>query len=165
MKIEHLLLQKKTEIHEKWIHRLISLYPDNSHAFFASQKNQFNNPIGYTFSNATEQILEILIKEEDLENALSPLDDIIRIQAVQEFTPSKALSFIIDLKQILREELKRECGEHHLEDEWIELETKIDKLILYAFDIYVKCREKIYQLKVRDSKRSVAAILDRVTTK
>ena len=82
-----------------------------------------------------------------------------RIRAVQDFTPSQALSFIFPLKRIIREELCVEIAEKQLSDEMLSLESAIDNLALSAFDIYMKCREKIYDIKANEVKRSTFRLL------
>ena len=58
--------------------------------------------------------------------------------------------FILLLKKVLRD-----CLSDHLEDAAIVLElfafeSKIDLLCLMAFDIYMACKEKIYQISAND---------------
>jgi len=80
------------------------------------------------------------------------LDNIIRIKAIQDFTPSQAISFIFDLKKIVREEFKSDNSgfEDRISEELSKLDSRIDNLALEAFDIYMKCREKIYDLRAKE---------------
>ena len=45
--------------------------------------------------------------------------------------------------------------------ELLNLESAIDDLALLAFDIYVECREKIYELKANQEKASTFAAFKR----
>ena len=93
---------------------------------------------------------------------ISPfLDKVIRIRAVQDFTPSQALAFIFDLKRLVREELGGEIREGQLSEELRRFEEEIDKVGLLALDIYMKCREEIYEVRVKEVKRSVSRLIDR----
>ena len=80
------------------------------------------------------------------------LDPIIRIRAVQNFTPSQATSFILSLKKVLRENLTKELRDNGATAELIAFESKIDQLCLMAFDIYMQCREKIYQISANETR-------------
>ena len=42
-----------------------------------------------------------------------------------------------------------------------ELEEKIDEMVLISFDIYLKCRETLYQIRVEQAKNQVAGLLRR----
>jgi hypothetical protein len=44
-------------------------------------------------------------------------------------------------------------------DEMVAFEEQIDQLILLSFDIYVKCRERIYELKTDDVRRMTFRLL------
>jgi hypothetical protein len=82
----------------------------------------------------------------------SYLDPIIRIRAVQNFSPSQATAFILSLKKALRTNLTKELRDIRNLKGLFELESKIDQLSLMAFDIYMQCREKIYQLSANEMK-------------
>ncbi|MEW6715073.1 MAG: RsbRD N-terminal domain-containing protein, partial [Nitrospirota bacterium] len=68
----------------------------------------------------------------------------------QEFSPSKALSFLFLLKKVIRAEVSNEAREYHLFDELSAIESRIDELVNISFDIYMQCREKIYELKANE---------------
>ena len=46
-------------------------------------------------------------------------------------------------------------------DELTAFENRIDHLSLLAFDLYVGCREKIYEIKANEVKRKYFKLLDR----
>jgi hypothetical protein len=82
------------------------------------------------------------------------LDRIIRIRAVQELTPSQALAFILDLKQVVGEVAGEAAA-----DELRAFEQRVDQLVLTAFDVYSECREQISSIRINEiRKRS----LDRI---
>ena len=85
----------------------------------------------------------------------SSLDTIIRIRAVQNFSPSDALAFMVGLKKILRKKFKKELKHSVQLIELTQLEDRIDQVSLMAFDIYMQCREKIYELKVSTEREKI----------
>ena len=56
------------------------------------------------------------------------------------------------LKNIIRDNLKKELADSRTADEMLQFESKIDSLVLAAFDIYMECREKIFQLQANETK-------------
>jgi len=86
-------------------------------------------------SEGVEGIFEDLLQGVDKGRVSVFLDTIIRIRAIQEFTPSQAVSFVFFLKNIIREELAAEIRQHTVSDDLVQLENQIDSLGLLAFDI------------------------------
>ena len=80
------------------------------------------------------------------------IDNIVRIRAVQDYSPSQATAFIFLLKKAIRNEVTTELREDQLFNEYMEFESRIDELALFTFDIHMMCREKIYELKVNEIK-------------
>lgn len=155
MGLRSLLFKKRSLILQRWFDVILSIYPPETSSFMKNNKNRFTNPAGHTLLQSIGDIFEELPKGMD-EDKVSPLlDNILRIKAVQEFTPSQATGFIFHLKRILREELREEIQDNALFDELLRLESEIDRMALLAFDIFMKCREKIYELKSRGITRSL----------
>jgi hypothetical protein len=52
-------------------------------------------------------------------------------------------------------------------DEWMKFQSKIDELALFAFDIYMDCREKICEIRVNQAKTEkemAFRMMERMTT-
>ena len=165
MKLYNLLSEKKSAILNRWYDAVLDTYPSDTSGFLKGQKNPFLNPVGSTIFQGIENLFEELLCENNSpipslvkgsegglsgEKASLFLDDIIRIRAVQEFTPSQSVAFVLLLKNAIREELKSELVERQLLEELLFFESKIDDMALLSFDIYMKCREKLFQLKVNE---------------
>jgi hypothetical protein len=87
------------------------------------------------------------------------LEDIIKIRAVQEFSPSEALSFLFGLKKIIRKGLLEIYQNNQIISEACIMDEKFDTLYALAFDIYNDCRVKIQEIKMAEIKcRSERAI-------
>lgn len=155
MKLEKLLAQKKTAIIKKWFDLVVDTYPADTSRFLKSQKDPFANPVGGTTRRGLESLLDELRQGFDCEAAAASLDPIIRIRAVQDFTPSEATGFILSLKSIIRDILSPSLQDNELSEEFRAFEYRIDTLCLLAFDIYVKCREKIFQIKATEQQNRV----------
>ena len=157
--MKEILEKKKAEISKRWLDVIVATYPNDNSGFLMNQKDRFANPVGYTFLKGVNGIIEVLIKGEDLTESLPFLEDIIKVRAIQDFTPAKAMGFIFKLKTIIREVLGKEIGQNQIYSELFELESRIDDLALTTFDIYVKCREQLYELRTDELKRMTFSLL------
>jgi len=158
MNIESLLTSKKTSITQKWIDRVLDSY--GAPEFFKKQKDRFANPIGTTISQNLPELYDVLIAEREIAAATKPLENIIKIRAVQDFTPSQAVSFVYLLKHIIREELAREKQGQTLGPGLAALEARIDQAALMAFDLYMECRERLHQIRINEILSGRSALTD-----
>jgi len=161
MKIEDFLSNKKNAILKRWFNRILETYPDETARFIKKEKDPFANPVGATIWKGIEEVFKELLTEIDPPKVSSFLDGIIRVRAIQNFTPSQAVMFIFFLKEIIREELDNDIRNKGISKEIVKIESKIDKLALISFDIYVQCREKIYQLKTDEVKNRYFRLLQK----
>ncbi len=158
---EVFLSQKKAAITKKWFALVIETYPSDTAKFLKSQKNPFANPVGRTIYQGLETLFAELLKGIDYETITSSLDPIVRIRAVQNFSPSQATGFIFFLKNVIRESLRKEILEEQIFNELLLFESKIDELSLIAFNLYMQCREKIYELKANEMKNRTFRAFER----
>ncbi len=162
MGVIDLLSQKRTTIVQKWFDRIVQTYPAKGQNFIKEQKDRFANPVGSTILQAVEGLYAELLREMETGKVTKYLDSLMRVQAVQGFPPSEALSFIPSLKGIIRGELKREMQEMRVIEELSQFETRIDQLTLLAFDHYMRCREKIYEIRMQEMRAQSAGVMERI---
>jgi hypothetical protein len=159
--LERLIEQKKTTIVKKWFDLAIQPYAPETATFIIGQKDHFANPVGSNTLKGLEGLLDQLLKDSDRASIDAYLDPIIRIRAIQAFTPSQATAFIFSLKKVLRDILDKELQESEIARELIIFESKIDQLCLMAFDIYNQCREKIYQIGANETRNRIFRAFER----
>lgn len=159
--LNELLLEKKQAILEKWFDSVLETYPHDTAKFLKRQKDQFANPVGSTIYRGMGSLLDLIVNNSDADAVTKSLDEIIRIRAIQDFKPSHALAFVIDLKRIVREELKGETYAEQMADELLAFDRKVEGLLLLSFDIYMKCREKIYELKANELRNMTSKLVER----
>jgi hypothetical protein len=162
MTLGKLLENHKDAIVQRWLDELLDAYGGDSGAAFRREKDPFANPVGHSLRIGTLGIFESLLGRKDDEQVRQLLRDIIKIRAVQQFSPSRAISFLFRLKDVIREELREAVGNPQLASEWAELDGRIDRVALAAFDIFVECREQVYDLRVSELKRSVSWVVERM---
>ncbi len=160
MRLDDLLSKRKTSILEKWFDAVLDSYPSDTSKFLRNQKNRFTNPVGATISQGIEKIFDELLSGQSSDDFSEFLDNIVKIRAVQDFTPSEALGFIFKLKKIVRDELADDITPL-ISEELFDFETRTDNLMMSAFDNYMKCREKIYDFKANQAKNMTFRLLQR----
>ena len=159
MSSAQLLAANKQEVLKSWFQATIDSYPAETARFLKNQKDPFANPVGQTTFQSLDVLLDALTTGAGREVMAKALDPILRIRAVQTFTPSKATNFIFSLKQILRQHLLVDAGNGGVDMD--DLDRRIDEMAMVAFDIYVACREKIYELKATESRKQFFGSLKR----
>ena len=167
MTLKSVLSEKKSAVLGKWLDLIADTHPAG--ASFFKDKDRFTNPVGYTFSSETsvlyDELLQGFINPDKVSQSL---DNIIKMRAVQDFSPGEAVKFIFLLKEAIRYELGKHIREKQTLEELHSFDSMIDELALRAFDVYVGCREKIYEIRVnemRSAKEDAFRLLERITLK
>ncbi len=160
MDLKSLLNQRKVTILGRWFDLIVSSYPSDASRML-KKEDRFANPLGSTISREIETLFDALLSGADAEQVKPSLDRLLRIKAVQDFAPSEAMAFIFSLKEAIRTHLATELREDGIADSLVLFESRIDALALMGFDVYMKCREAIYQLKTDELKRQTHKLLER----
>ncbi|OGO16153.1 MAG: hypothetical protein A2Z02_00690, partial [Chloroflexi bacterium RBG_16_48_7] len=143
--LESLLLENETAIVERWRNLVFATYPDDGAIFFKGEKDKCANPVGSMISGGLDSIYTELTGGKNTDLLANYLDSIIRVRAVQDFSPSGALAFIPLLKKAIREELDSAIKKNSLFEELLQIESAIDDMMLLGTDIFMKCREQVYE--------------------
>ena len=159
--LKKMLAEKRAGIVSKWFHSLCQEYPDKTMDHLKSNKSQFANPVGHNLHQGLNGIFDQVLEDVDAEEFRLNLDKIVRIKAVQDFSPSQAVAFIFILKKLIKEELHSKLGKEVTYKDLAVIEQRIDNISLVAFDVYTQCREAIYQLRIDEVKKR-CSILERV---
>ncbi|AEH45409.1 hypothetical protein Thein_1548 [Thermodesulfatator indicus DSM 15286] len=160
-KLKELINENRADIETRWYELILETYPPEAAAFFRKNKDQFDNPVGAKISAGVIGILEELAGKGDEKRIAECIDEIIRLRAVQEFTPSQAVKVFPLLKRAIREVLEDELEDKGLLQEFLKLEEQIDEITLKGFEIYQQCRERLYHLKVEEWKSRMYMLLRR----
>lgn len=176
------LAAKKRAIVEAWLARTLQSYPAHTSRFLSEEKDPFRNPVGCTLAEALPALFDQVVEGLDAARIADILDPVVRIRAVQDFSAAQAVAFILALKQVVREamhfpphpplspgtgyplgEVRAEDkgeGANQLEALTI-LENRIDAMALVAFDLYMRCREQLYEIRANEARRRLF-VLDRM---
>jgi RsbT co-antagonist protein rsbRD N-terminal domain len=130
---------------ERWLALTFETYPPATRRFLMAEKDVFRNPIGATLREGIPRLAEELCGEMNGESVTQALEGIVRIRAVQDFSARRAVEFLFLAKQALQEMLPGGVG--------AELESRVDEMALTAFDLYVRCREQLFEVRLAESRR------------
>jgi hypothetical protein len=146
------LREGRSAVLRRWKELILETQSEESARFIRGEKDRFNNPVGHTLDRSLPRILDVLIEGRPAETAAEPLDGLVRLRAVQDLSASAAVGFVFFLKTAIAGELGgalREAGH----EERRRLEAAIDGMALAAFDVYVHCREQVWQIRANDLRR------------
>ena len=162
MSLKNVLKEKKSTIVKKWFDAVLETYHENARGPLGKREAQFTNPVGYNLSQGIEGLFDATLEGLIPDDVSRFLDDMIRIRAVQDFTPSQAVAFIFEAKKIVRKELASELlRDPRMREELEVWDSAVDDLVLFAFDIYMQCREKIYDLKANEARNLTYRLLQK----
>lgn len=150
MNLPDLLLEHKSKLLQRWIDHVLGSYHADSTQFIQKETDRFANPLGYNITNALTALYKTFCgQREDFPE--TELAEFIKVRAVQEFSPSEAVSFIYAIKDIVF----TGCGDELSNvprQEWLDFEKRIDTAALKVFDLYSAFRERLYQVKLKELK-------------
>ncbi len=162
MDLDKFFAKKRATLVDRWFRAAAESYPPESASLIIRETNEFANPVGNSLQHGLNGIFDELLQEMDEERLTKYLDRIIRIRAIQGFTPAQALAFMFTLKDIVREELRKEDEQGLMPHEALAaFDTRIDQVALLAFNIYSLCREKVFEVKVEEIKTRSFRLLQR----
>ncbi len=133
---------------DRWLARALECYSEETVRFLSAEKDSFRNPVGHTLRENLAILLDQVLGGMEADAAKASMADILRIRAVQELTPSQAVEFVFQLRPLLRELSPQAKNEA--------LDARIDQLALWAFEEYTRCRERIADLRISESRRGMA---------
>ncbi len=158
MKLPEILQDKKKQILSIWIERTLDSY--TSSGFFKKSRDQFANPIGANIRDGLTRIFDLLVQGADINDFTAPMDQVIRIRAIQEFTPSQAIAPFLEIKWVIRQILADDKKIQPDPSELDNFECETDRLALAAFDMYTRCREQLYQVRIKELKSGRSILSD-----
>jgi hypothetical protein len=149
--------EHREEILKRWIDRVFDGYPEETAKFLRSNSDPFANPVAAGLREGLAEILDGVFRGVEPHELTSALDRVIRVRAVQEFDPSVAVGFVFDLKDLLRN-----SGWDGADGSMGELDRRIERLGLCAFDVYMRCREDMWRIRAQEIRNQSVGIMERV---
>ncbi|MCW5201087.1 RsbRD N-terminal domain-containing protein [Desulfobulbus sp. F4] len=152
------LKRNEEKILALWTERTLDTYESSS--FFKKSQDIFANPVGMNIREGLTTLFRLLVEGASAEQFAGPLDQIIRIRAVQNFTPSQAVAPLLDVKSVVRQIFSADNECRALLPELIPFDAEVDRAVLQAFDLYMECRERLHKARIRELKSGSYILTD-----
>lgn len=165
MKLKDFLKQHQKGIINRWFDAFLESYPHETYRYFSRTDKQFSNPVGFTVFEELQILYKEIIGDFDKDKVSGSLDKIVKIRAVQDFSPADAVAFLFDLKNIVIEEATGEGALLNDIADFREFDTIVDKCACMSFDIYMKALEKLYDIRANEIRNRSFRIIDRLNRK
>ena len=145
---------------QEWLASTLQTYPEQAGRFLRDERDPFRNPVGQTLRTGLAALVEELFGDFDRPRVAAALETIVRVRAVQDFTPAEAVGFVLLARRAARAVAGDDApgaGPGSLDA----LDARIDEMVLVAFDLFARCREEIHAIGARAARRRVY-VLERV---
>jgi hypothetical protein len=158
MELETALLERRSAILRRCLNGVFKTYPSETARFMSDERDRFANPVGYSLAHGMEMLFEEVAGAMNAQRISTSLDEIIRIRAIQDFSPHDAISFVFLLRNAVLEELGIHDPVEALPEGQalrlglLQFELRIGKVAAQAMDIYTRCREQVAELKEREKR-------------
>jgi hypothetical protein len=111
----------------------------------------FANPGADMIREAADALYGAVAGEETtVADVGAALERFVKLRAVQRMTPSRALGVLYLLKPLMRERFLPHCAASGDLDSYLAAESRLDSLVLLAFDMYTAARETLAEARVRE---------------
>lgn len=126
---------------EAWFLKAIEIYPQSVRDGMTRMTDRFRNPAAFGLRESLATLVKEMAGEMKIDAITAALDGIVRLRAVQEYTPESALAFAPRLGDVIREQ--------HAEALFPNVEQRICLLVDCALEQYAACRKEIAQVRSR----------------
>ena len=153
--LRELLREREDAIVERWFRDTLAAYPCGAAAAFGRERNRFANPVGHSLRDGTQAIFDALLDNPESDTLGHALDGILSIRAVQQLPVGQAVGFLFRLKDLIRDALDGAATSDDVAAGLRELDGRIDRAALRAFETYVAYRELVCELRINELKRTI----------
>ncbi len=143
---------------DRWVEYTLTTYQSSD--FFKKETDQFLNPVGGTIRRALAELLPLLVEGAGRRACEPAIERIIAIRAVQQFTPSQAVAPLNAVKHICRDVCAVDKKGGFSDSALYDFDFAVDLALLAAFDIYMKYRERLYSVRVKEIKSGNIVLTD-----
>jgi hypothetical protein len=145
---------------QEWLAYTLRTYPGQTGRFLSHEPDRFRNPVGHTLRAALSEVAGELFGSFDRTRVTASLGEVVRLRAVQEFSPAEAVEFVTLARHVARGLAKTDhprLGPGALDV----LNARIDDMVVMAADLFEQCRVELRAIAARAARRRVF-VLERV---
>lgn len=141
---------------DKWYRSIAATYPKVTATFLVHERDRFRNPVGSAIKQTIGPLYDQVVSEMDEDAVRGALDALVRLRAIQDLAPSQAVGFVFGLKAVIRDAARSPAAET-----LDELDARIDRVALLAFDCYSACREQMHRIRGDELRARTLRLLER----
>ena len=160
MGLPEILRERRDALAGRWRQLVLESYPPEAVAFLRQEKDGFRNPVGATIRRSIDELTAALVTGAAGEGSSAALDAMVRMRAVQNFSPAQTVGFVFLFRRALAEVLGEELAGVPAAELMV-LIARLEDLALEAWDRYASCRDKVSNLRAREATARTYALLKR----
>ena len=135
---------------ERWLAGAVAVYGERIGERAANERDPFRNPIGHALRANLEVLVSELLGAMEPSAIAASFENIIALRAIQDLSVEQAIGFVYALRGIVRAELP--------DADVKEMDARIDRLSLVAFSQYLRCRERLWELRLNERLRALGPV-------
>ena len=155
----NLSTDERAEIVARWLDHVVDGYPAETAKFLREQGDPFANPVGAALREELAPVFDAIRDGRDPAEVEPALDRIVRVRALQEMSPSMAVGFVLELKEIFDEVAIGATNEAKRI-----FDSRVDRMLLTAFDVYNRCRQQVYDIRVKEIRNRSLKVMERLNS-
>lgn len=149
----------KDKIVQLWIEATNATYPFATPGFIKTSNDPFANPVADMTKQAALACYDAIIGEDiNEENLYNEIERLVKLRSVQNFIPEKAINIFFAFRPLLQKHILPEMLAENLLMDYLLAESRIDSLTLIAFSQYVKNRETLAEIRIKEIKNKHAQL-------
>lgn len=159
MNITEMLRGLKKEAVNAWADEVFKTYPLQTTGFLRTRNDPFANPVASMTREAANILFDAMIGEDvEPEAVKKALERFVKFRAIQDDAPARRLGVLHLFKPVMRKLCLPKLAAKNMLDEYLECESRLDTLILLAFEMYVNAREILAESRIREIRTQYAQI-------
>jgi hypothetical protein len=160
MDLKQRLLKNKDSLVTTWRDAAVIVPAGAGPDFLEKQRTLVLEPMEYDLEQGMGGLFDALLQGVLSDDVSRFLDSMIRIRAASDFTASESVAFILEVKKAVRIELGNETlSDLELQEGLAAWDSAVDDLALFAFNIYVQCRETVLEARAIEESQKTLRLL------
>lgn len=154
-----ILRSHKKQAVDQWTEAVFATYPLQTVGFLRTKTDPFTNPVAHMTRQAAAALYDALAGEDvETDQVKAAVERFVKLRAVQKFSPGESVAVFYLLKPILREQVLPEMLNQGYLNEYLDMEARLDTLVLLAFDIFCAARETLAEARVKEIRNQHAQL-------
>ncbi len=156
-----LFLDQRDAVIGAWVDAIFNTYALETTGFLRTQNDPFANPVSHMTREAAGVVYDAVAGEDvNPDEVRKAIDRFVKLRAVQNGTPGQNLGVFLLLKPVMRKLVLPRCsGSDALTSYYLEAESRLDSVMLLAFDMYTADREIIAESRIKEIRNQHAQLV------